>query len=96
LNSILTFVNRIKNNGRIILVFGAPGVRDKKKRPKMGQIADKMADIIVLTDDDPDTEDRVEIIKQIKEGISREIGDNFYIVPERPIAIKTAYEIAQP
>lgn len=57
---------------RLIAVFGATGGgRDKWKRPEFGAIADKYADEIVLTDDDPYEEDRQGIVNDIKKGISR-------------------------
>jgi UDP-N-acetylmuramoyl-L-alanyl-D-glutamate--2,6-diaminopimelate ligase len=71
LESVLEYLSSIKKDGRLILVFGAPGNRDPFKRPIMGQIADKYADIIVLTDDDPSKENRYDIISQIRKGISR-------------------------
>ncbi|OGV28096.1 MAG: UDP-N-acetylmuramoyl-L-alanyl-D-glutamate--2,6-diaminopimelate ligase [Legionellales bacterium RIFCSPHIGHO2_12_FULL_37_14] len=54
---------------RIILVFGCGGDRDKLKRPQMGKIASQYADLIILTNDNPRTENAEEIIKQIKAGI---------------------------
>lgn len=55
----------------MILLFGATGDRDKSKRPKMGRIADTMADVIILTDDDTYTEDSLSIIREVTDGISR-------------------------
>ena len=52
----------------IILVFGCAGLRDRQKRPMMGEIAAKLADLIVLTAEDPRTEDVEEIIEQIATG----------------------------
>jgi UDP-N-acetylmuramoyl-L-alanyl-D-glutamate--2,6-diaminopimelate ligase len=46
-------------------VFGAPGNRDKYKRPEMGKIADQLADVVIVTDDDPDTESRLSIIQEV-------------------------------
>ena len=78
------------------MVFGATGDRDTTKRPKMGRVADDMADIIILTDDDTYTEDSMQIINMVQEGISRNEGDNFYVIPDRSSAIARAMEIAQP
>lgn len=61
LDNALSYVKDI-TSGRVILVFGAPGKRDVFKRPEMGRIADQKADIIIVTDDDADTENRVAII----------------------------------
>jgi len=58
--------------GRIILVFGCPGERDREKRPVMGEIAVRLADKVIVTTDDPHGEDPGEIIKQIEEGFLRQ------------------------
>lgn len=85
-----------KTPGRLIAVFGATGGgRDKGKRIKMGEAADKSADLIILTDDDPYEEDRLSIIDQIAEGINRKEGNGFWKIPTRYQAIKTALKIAQ-
>ena len=55
--------------GRVFIVFGCGGDRDNKKRPIMGRIAGEMADYCILTSDNPRTEDPMEIIKQIEDGI---------------------------
>ena len=80
---------------RLILAFGATGDRDTSKRPKMGAIADAMADIIILTDDDTYTEDSARIIAMVQAGVSRDIGENFYILPDRREAIEKSLEIAR-
>lgn len=80
-----------KGVGRLFLVFGATGGgRDKSKRPVMGQVADKYADVIILTDDDPYEEDRVSIINDIAKGINREEGDTLYKIVDREEAIRLA------
>lgn len=63
--------------GRIILVFGCGGDRDKTKRPKMGAIGAKYADIIIVTDDNPRTEDAPTIRREIMVAVpqAQEIGD---------------------
>lgn len=75
---------------RTIVVFGATGDRDKTKRPKMGKVADELADVILLTDDDTYTEDSLSIIRDVTKGISRKEGKNFWIIPSRADAIRTA------
>ena len=95
LKSVLEFLQKVKWNWRIITVFGAPGMRDQEKRPKMWEIADKYSDIVILTDDDPDKEDRFKIIQQVQDGIKRKMWDDFWIIPERPQAVKLAYDIAK-
>lgn len=63
----------------------------------MGEIADKYSDILIATDDDPDSENRLEIIKQLTSNITNKtLNKNLFILPERILAIKFACEIAQP
>lgn len=82
--------------GKLYLVFGATGGgRDKGKRPKMGAVAHKYADVILVTDDDPYEEDEWQIIEQVAAGIPREEGQNFWKIPNREEAIKLALNLAQ-
>ncbi|MEF2174901.1 MAG: UDP-N-acetylmuramoyl-L-alanyl-D-glutamate--2,6-diaminopimelate ligase [Candidatus Absconditabacteria bacterium] len=96
LDSVLKYLNQVKGSGKIITLFGAPGLRDKFKRPMMGKIVDKLSDYIIVTDDDPDKEDRYEIINQILSGVTRKEGNGLYILPEREFALKMAVSIAKP
>jgi UDP-N-acetylmuramoyl-L-alanyl-D-glutamate--2,6-diaminopimelate ligase len=80
---------------RLIVVFGATGDRDRSKRPIMGQIVDRYADVVVLTDDDPYTEDRLEILEQVAKGIPRQEGAGFWQIPERHQAIRLALAMAR-
>jgi len=82
--------------GKLCAVFGATGGgRDKAKRPKMGAAADKYADYIIVTDDDPYEEDRWQIIEDISAGIKRKEGEKFWKIPHRYEAIKTALALAE-
>lgn len=84
-------------SGRLILVFGATGGgRDKTKRPKMGAVAHKYADVIVVTDDDPYEEDENEIAAMIREGIPREEGEGLWQVLDRREAVRLGLEMAKP
>lgn len=62
----------------------------------MGEIADRYSDILIATDDDPDTENRLEIIEQLTMNVKKIQGKDFFIIPERTLAIKFACEISQP
>lgn len=75
----------------IIAVFGSAGRRDAKKRKVMGQIADKYCDNIILTDEDPRTDDPIEIANNIKSGIEKA---NTIYIPQRADAIRQAVEMA--
>ncbi|WP_374390401.1 UDP-N-acetylmuramoyl-L-alanyl-D-glutamate--2,6-diaminopimelate ligase [Brevundimonas sp.] len=74
--------------GRLIVVFGAGGDRDRGKRPQMGAIAGRLADVAIVTDDNPRSEDPAAIRAQVKAGCpeAMEIGD-------RRAAIAAAVEI---
>jgi UDP-N-acetylmuramoyl-L-alanyl-D-glutamate--2,6-diaminopimelate ligase len=63
--------------GRLIVVFGAGGDRDRAKRPIMGEIAGRLADVAIVTDDNPRSEDPAAIRRAVREGCpaAREIGD---------------------
>ncbi len=98
LDKTLRFLNRLKWDHRLILVFWAPWNRDKEKRPEMGKIWAKFADIVIATDDDPDTENRLDIINQLTQDIQQdpEAKKKLYIIPERQLAIQFATQIAKP
>lgn len=78
--------------GKIILVFGCGGQRDKGKRPRMGRVASKLADFVIITDDNPRSEDSASIIAQIKKGIR---GANYRLIKRREEAIMAALRMAR-
>ncbi len=69
LESLLTSLTAERKKGKIILVFGCAGQRDRTKRPAMGKIASEHASYVVLTSEDPRSEDPWSIIAQIKSGV---------------------------
>jgi len=77
--------------GRVITVFGCGGDRDKGKRPEMGSIAVTMSDMVVITSDNPRTEDPLSIIQDIVQGVCRtQAGGRYVIEPDREKAIELA------
>lgn len=83
--------------GRLWVVFGCGGDRDATKRPKMGRIADTLADGVVVTSDNPRSEDPEQIISDILAGIERMTPQQPLVVqPDRRQAIRQALELAQP
>ena len=81
---VLEMAKAIKK-GRIITIIGCGGDRDKTKRPIMGEIAVRLSDHVIFTDDNPRTEDPKQIINDIVKDLK---GDNFEIVYGRDKAIK--------
>ena len=79
--------------GRILLVFGCGGDRDREKRPQMGKIANEKSDIFWLTNDNPRSEDPLDIIDDIKVGIK--LGRTFHIQTNRYKAIGEALSEAK-
>jgi len=78
--------------GRLIVVFGCGGDRDRTKRPLMGSIASDLADFVIITTDNPRTEEPIEIIKDIELGM----GDGEYrLIENRRDAIKYALDYAK-
>lgn len=88
LETVRGFVRR-----RIILVFGCGGDRDHGKRPLMGEIAGRMADYSVLTSDNPRSEDPMEILATIEEGIKPTKGE-YTVIENRREAIRHALDKA--
>ena len=80
--------------GRLIAVFGCGGDRDPIKRPIMGKIGTDIADIAIITSDNPRTEDPNKIIEDIVKGID-ESKNNYEIIENSPTAIRHAMDIAQ-
>jgi UDP-N-acetylmuramoyl-L-alanyl-D-glutamate--2,6-diaminopimelate ligase len=88
--------------GRIITVFGCGGDRDRDKRPLMGKIAAEYSDFVIVTSDNPRSENPEEIINQILEpfhsvnGAESKLSKNIERITDREHAIRHAIELAQP
>lgn len=81
--------------GRLIVVFGAGGDRDRSKRPRMGAVAAEFGDALVVTSDNPRTEDPEAIIREILDGISDEARRRAIVEPDRARAIHAAVNRAE-
>jgi len=90
LESVLFTMRRI-TKGKIILVFGCGGNRDKEKRPLMGRIAGRLADYTFITSDNPRKEEPIDIINDIKKGF---VGSSYKIIADRRDAINEALSLA--
>lgn len=89
LKNVLKTLNHIKT-GKLFIVFGCGGNRDRLKRSKMGKIAAELADFVILTDDNPRDEDPLAIIEDIKSGFP-ETFRAFIVKTPRKNAIKYAF-----
>ena len=78
--------------GRVIVVFGAGGDRDRGKRPLMGKVAAELADVAIVTSDNPRSEDPLAIISDILQGT----GVDVEMDPDRRAAIRRAVSLAEP
>ncbi len=78
--------------GRVVCVFGAGGDRDRGKRPLMGRIASELADVVVVTSDNPRSEDPQAIVDEILGGVEGEVE----VELDRRRAIERALELAAP
>ena len=90
LKNVLEALRKI-NPVRIITVFGCGGDRDKTKRPKMGRVAGHLSDVVIVTNDNPRSEDPQAIISGIIRGFST---DHYQVVADREKAIETAIAMA--
>lgn len=84
--------------GRVIVVFGCGGDRDRGKRPLMGQVAARMADHVVVTSDNPRSEDPLAIVEEILQGLrsAEGAGATYDVEPDRREAIRKALRLAAP
>jgi UDP-N-acetylmuramoyl-L-alanyl-D-glutamate--2,6-diaminopimelate ligase len=84
--------------GRLLAVFGSAGERDRTKRPAMGAVAARLADVVVVTDEDPRLEDAHAINEEIAEGARAAgaiDGESLFVVDDRNDAIEHAVGLAR-
>jgi UDP-N-acetylmuramoyl-L-alanyl-D-glutamate--2,6-diaminopimelate ligase len=93
LERVLASVRELTDK-KILLVFGAGGDRDRGKRAPMGEIAGRLADIPILTSDNPRTEDPEAIVRDVEEGLSRSGATKYLKVVDRLEAIRQAVELS--
>lgn len=92
-NQILPILKNMTDN--LIVVFGCGGDRDKHKRPIMGALAANIADKVIITSDNPRTENLDEIINQIYSGVPQDKKDKVIIESDRAKAIEIGYKLSK-
>lgn len=96
LQKVLKTIQQIrKGSAQIITVVGCGGDRDREKRPKMAKVAYDWSDQVVLTSDNPRSEDPAQIITDMEQGIPAEAGGKVLSISDRKQAIRTACRLAR-
>lgn len=96
LNVLLTIRRLRKGHEQIITVVGCGGDRDKTKRPLMAEVACEHSDRVILTSDNPRSEDPAQIIRDMEAGLNTAGMRKTISIPDRKEAIKTAISLCQP
>lgn len=95
--NVLSTLNEVRSAGqRIVCVIGCGGDRDKTKRPEMAKVAQANADVVVLTSDNPRSEDPMAIIDDMRAGLSADGAASVLTIADRREAIAEAARIARP
>jgi len=96
LKNVLKTLRQLKKTGsKIFTVVGAGGDRDKTKRPEMGFIGAQNSDLLILTSDNPRSENPENIIYEMKSGIPDDLSSRVLTMPDRKEAIRTAFMMAR-
>lgn len=95
LDNVLRTIHAVKSIGRLITVFGCGGDRDRTKRPLMGEEAGKWSDHVIITSDNPRSEDPLLIMNDIRVGLDR-VGKGYEMIVDRQEAIFQAITHARP
>ncbi|MEG9432779.1 UDP-N-acetylmuramoyl-L-alanyl-D-glutamate--2,6-diaminopimelate ligase [Terriglobus sp. ADX1] len=96
LRNLITLARELAGNARVITLFGCGGDRDKTKRPKMGRAAGEGSDVVIITSDNPRSEDPAVIAQEALVGVEASGNKNVRIVLDRAEAIALAVNEAQP
>jgi UDP-N-acetylmuramoyl-L-alanyl-D-glutamate--2,6-diaminopimelate ligase len=93
--NLIALARNLVGQGRVITLFGCGGDRDRTKRPKMGRAAAEGSDLVIVTSDNPRSEDPIAIIEEILPGV-REGRAEILVEPDRRAAIQLAIAAARP
>ncbi|MFC7458668.1 UDP-N-acetylmuramoyl-L-alanyl-D-glutamate--2,6-diaminopimelate ligase [Brachybacterium sp. GCM10030267] len=94
LEQALSTLRTVPGTRRLLVVMGAGGDRDRSKRPVMGEVAARLADVVIITDDNPRTEDPAEIRRAVRSGIPAGTNAQVHDVEGRGDAIDLAVRLA--
>jgi UDP-N-acetylmuramoyl-L-alanyl-D-glutamate--2,6-diaminopimelate ligase len=95
MRNLISTARELVPSGRIITVFGAGGERDRSTRPLMGEAAGSLSDLVILTSDNPRSEDPLRIINDVVVGLQKVKG-NYRVEPDRDAALEMAIGEAKP
>jgi UDP-N-acetylmuramoyl-L-alanyl-D-glutamate--2,6-diaminopimelate ligase len=95
LRNVIATARELSASAKIITLFGAGGERDRTKRPLMGEAAGSLSDLVVLTSDNPRSEDPLRIINDVVVGLQK-ANANYRIEPDREQALAIALDAAKP
>jgi UDP-N-acetylmuramoyl-L-alanyl-D-glutamate--2,6-diaminopimelate ligase len=97
LENVLSTIKKLrKGDEQVITVVGCGGDRDKTKRPIMGEVACQLSDRVIFTSDNPRTEDPLQILNDMEEGLGSAAKRKYITIADRKEAIKTAVSLAKP
>lgn len=96
LENVLASITDLRTKSEMLItVVGCGGDRDRDKRPEMAKIAAKLSDKVILTSDNPRTEDPYAILQDMKEGVPKSLERNVLTIEDRREAIRTACSLAK-
>ncbi|MFZ0739512.1 MAG: UDP-N-acetylmuramoyl-L-alanyl-D-glutamate--2,6-diaminopimelate ligase [Candidatus Acidiferrales bacterium] len=95
LRNLLTVARELVGTGRVLLLFGAGGERDRTTRPLMGEAAGAQSDLVILTSDNPRSEDPLRIINDVVVGLQK-VNAKYQIEPDRERALELILAEAKP
>jgi UDP-N-acetylmuramoyl-L-alanyl-D-glutamate--2,6-diaminopimelate ligase len=95
LRNLIMTARELVEKGKIITLFGAGGDRDRTKRPLMGEAAGSLSDLVVLSSDNPRSEDPLRIINDVAVGLQK-VNAKYRVEPDRTRAIEMAIDEAAP
>ncbi|MEI5984336.1 UNVERIFIED_CONTAM: murE [Trichonephila clavipes] len=94
--NVLETINELRQAGQqVFTVLGCGGDRDRTKRPEMAEVACRLSDKVILTSDNPRSEDPAAIIKEMETGVPTDKKKNVFSITDRREAIRAAFHLAQ-